>query len=880
MIEVLVAVAVLAIAVVIALVLYDAARKSFKKGENVTEQQQAIRIAFDKLNADLRMAGYNTNPDGATNRPDEQIEAAYDTAVVLRADLDDAEEPSLAGGAFQTVSTGNDEIIAYVLAKPDGSSPDTLSFDADVRDVPRTGTVVTVNIPHVALVQNDPPYTLYRITLNSDSSKWGTSDFLVRTPLVENVRSMTFRYLNLNDAQINSTFDLAATTDDIGGSEATANKAERTSIRRITIDLVGLTRDPDLGWEDRADTNPATRAYRKFQLSGDVTPRNLGMKGIRDLMADVTPPAKPGAPSLYPGHCGGLYMTWPDNPASDGVVSYRINYGTSSGSYIGQRTVGSNEYYLGALNAATQYFVTIQALDAAGNQSPMSDERSSTTTNTTTPKVPTDLAATSNLNGSVRLTWAPVTQNTGNVTGDPESPRIRDLGGYYLFRDTSASFTASSSNRVPDAVTTISAQPSPLYLDTGAINCRQYYYRVSAVDAPCGVESTASDVVPGMATSTVNPAAPQNAQAFVAGLGRIRVTWQAVTRDVNDSIIKIDTYKVWRAEPVPEGADPLTLTYGLIGTVAGGLLEHVDASPPTVPTGYRLYYRVSALDDCPNESELSEPTFAQCAFTGNVRITNPIDGQAVAGVVPVAVLVEGGTDTYTKATFTFTHAIQGTVATQEVPGPGPSWSYDWFATPPGEYTITATVENSTGCTKSASIHVTAGDIVGCCLSPPNPTQNPVVMTCAAGHPSKDCTQVSYQMINNGCRTAVVIESMTVTWIDEVGNGTRLKSVGFDGSTIWSLSPWSLSPAINPAFSPPKPLVTLARTSANPVNVTYVFDKTTSNSYKDKGTTYYRRDSMTATYGFRLLDTNGQETSITGTCGPGQGMFGNLIVEQN
>ena len=47
LVELLVAVAVLAIAILIALLLYDAGRKSFKKGENVTEQQQAVRIAFD-----------------------------------------------------------------------------------------------------------------------------------------------------------------------------------------------------------------------------------------------------------------------------------------------------------------------------------------------------------------------------------------------------------------------------------------------------------------------------------------------------------------------------------------------------------------------------------------------------------------------------------------------------------------------------------------------------------------------------------------------------------------------------------------------------------------------------------------------------------------
>jgi Tfp pilus assembly protein PilW len=123
--EVLVAVTILALAMTTALVLYDAARQSFKKSENVIDQQQVVRIAFDMIASDLRMAGFNYNPDGSQVRPDEQIELAYDTAVVVRADFDafdpaesGAPETLLAGDPFQTVSTGNDEIVGYVLKKP------------------------------------------------------------------------------------------------------------------------------------------------------------------------------------------------------------------------------------------------------------------------------------------------------------------------------------------------------------------------------------------------------------------------------------------------------------------------------------------------------------------------------------------------------------------------------------------------------------------------------------------------------------------------------------------------------------------------------------------------------------------------------------------
>ena len=290
MLEALVALTILAYASIASLAIYDAMWRSFKKGENAAEQQQAVRIAFDKLVLDLQVSGFNHNPDGDTARPDEQIEAAFDTAIVLRADLDAQDlaaaatpEAALAGGAFESVSVGNDEIVAYVLAKPDGSSTDTLRFHADVREAQRDGAVEAVDIPNVALVPDDPPYTLYRISLSNSPGDWGSANFFVREPLAENVRSLTFRYLDAKDDPLNTGFDLATTSDDIGGSEAVTDTMRRNSIRTIELTVVGLTPDPDLGWVDPDDPDPDTRAFRKFQLESDVVRRNSGLIGLKDL---------------------------------------------------------------------------------------------------------------------------------------------------------------------------------------------------------------------------------------------------------------------------------------------------------------------------------------------------------------------------------------------------------------------------------------------------------------------------------------------------------------------------------------------------------------------------------------------------------------------
>jgi hypothetical protein len=112
---------------------------------------------------ELRLAGFNHNADGAPARTDEQIEAAWDTAVTLRGDFD-AEDPVLRAtpetslaGTFNIVTTGNDEIVTYALGKPVLPNTTVLGFRADVVEATRYGDEEPVGIPGPVLLQNDPP---------------------------------------------------------------------------------------------------------------------------------------------------------------------------------------------------------------------------------------------------------------------------------------------------------------------------------------------------------------------------------------------------------------------------------------------------------------------------------------------------------------------------------------------------------------------------------------------------------------------------------------------------------------------------------------------------------------------------------------------------
>jgi hypothetical protein len=265
LVEALVGSAVLLLVSVVALTVYEAARRSFSVGEDAAELQQSVRTGFDRLVADLRRAGLNHNPDGDPDRPDEPIEGAFVTAVVLRADFDGADpgeasdpEDRLSGSAHEVVSTGNDEIVAWFLAKSDGSSTATLTFEADVADEPRDGSVESVAIANVALVHDDPPYTLYRATLDNDVAGHGTGAFVTRTPVADNIASVRFDYFDAAGLSVGA----------VGGAET--SRPARHRIDRIRVRLAGASETGRRG---------------RLSLEGDVRSRNAGTAGRRDAAA-------------------------------------------------------------------------------------------------------------------------------------------------------------------------------------------------------------------------------------------------------------------------------------------------------------------------------------------------------------------------------------------------------------------------------------------------------------------------------------------------------------------------------------------------------------------------------------------------------------------
>ena len=817
LVEMLVASAIFAIAAMVAMIFFTSAQKSYKAGGGFAEQQQSTRIAFDRMIADLRLAGFNTNPDGDASRVDEQVEGAWDTAVTIRGDFDFEDvvarsnpEASLPGTVYNVVSTGNDEVVTYVLAKPGAVGPDTLTLRLDV-DRPRTKTVKTVTIPNVALVQGDPPYTLYRVTLRDVagafmSSPQPASQFVYET-VAENIRSMTFRYLPDAGAALGPDTPANA-ADDIGGADA--GIATRARIRRISVGLVGMTPHADPDYTDAGDAS-ATTHFRKFDLRSDVNAENLGRSGVRDI--DITPPPAPVNLSLVPGHCKGMLVKWDTPSAASGVTAYDIKYwpsGNPSAFTTGTATYPHQEFgvvdfdghgFLAGLTQGTTYCFQARARDLMGNQSGWAPSTSvcATVAEASNPAAPQTLAATGGsslapLDSQITLTWDEVKNNDNDVTNDPDFLNahtvLRDGAGYKLYRDTTATFTPDDATNLVAGPTTL-AQGVLTFTDTTVANCQPYYYKVKASDT-CDVLGAASAAAIGQAQTNIAPATPTALSGRRSAPTAVTLTWNAVTTKADSSAVHIDLYRVYRYL-APRGTSPASLSTGafsLLGTASSpGYTDTLSTQEQkAVEDGQSLYYVVTAADLCGNESPKPMPVEVSCDFNGSLLVA-PGDGDANGGSVRISLSVVG-TDAYVRARVRIPNPeVPGTFVYDEVANSYPFQFRDWNTTltPAGKYQIYWEVENAAGCIQTLTTTFEATENLSCQITPVSPDISP-----ANGKPSDQNRKLTWDIVNSSGRNLSIV-NISATWTSVLGphklvqieypTGTIVKSYGILGPLV-------------------------------------------------------------------------------------------------
>ena len=403
--EVLVAVAIFALIIIGALMIYDRSNRTFKLGVEASNVQQNTRVAFDKLVADLRMTGFDFDRDGiptgnvgAGNQyqlTDEQFEFIAPGAVTIRSNFDFEEErtpctvaspencdngregPSYESNFFPVVTTANDEIVTYALVPvnqasvpPCNPATNCVQFYADVAR-PRSsfpdaiaGGVDEglVTIPGVDLCVggcNNPPYTLARFSLDRSASTFPNGLNVVRTDLATNIRSMTFTYYQ--DPQgtaplmdLNNTVDHSTGENILGKGQwkvtnpggLVAERSIRSRINAVRMSLVGMTEVSDPAYTDTAETVASARNYRKFRLDTLVAPRNILRRGMREQ--DTFAPGPPSITNICTGACAGVWITWTAplvNNAYGAPDQYKVIYDLSSApGFACETTTFTNTY--------------------------------------------------------------------------------------------------------------------------------------------------------------------------------------------------------------------------------------------------------------------------------------------------------------------------------------------------------------------------------------------------------------------------------------------------------------------------------------------------------------------------------------------------------
>jgi len=603
--EVMVATAIFAVIFIAALLVYDRSNKVFKSGVEAADMQQNTRVAFDKLVADVRLAGFDFDRDGVptsageNQSPDEQLEYAGAHALTLRSNFDYMSSTSgrtaaleIPNSNFPIVTTANDEIVTYALV-PDtaGATTESMTFYADVTDgtVPKRQSFPggsaedTVTISGVDLCASgctQPPYTLYRFTVDDKGG-------VTRTPLASNIRNLTFDYFS------DSTGSTALAITDAGGgkydpgtagSMSGAERTKRAEIKAIRVTLVGMNEANDSGWTQPGETVTSVQKKRQYQLTSMIIPRNLGKRGMREQSSQ--PPGTPKITSVCFNYCGLVQVNW-EPPASGAgeIETYYVLWDTTITSpptttppEKSQPAGLANTLMLGGLNPDTVYRFGIAATNSYGVAYGTTFVEGAPLNGTTPEVAPlTSVTGTPSAEkNAINLTW---TLPTANISGANTAtcktplgatspmaalPQPGEMSGVEIWRSTDPSFdpTVASPKTVKVATATASALA---YSDTSAANCTPYYYRLRLVEA-CGSDPTknitgvvgVSDfnpkvgtaALPGNATSTETPETPgalvidAASSACSAGLCSVNASWPAVTSDLTGATIAVDKYTV------------------------------------------------------------------------------------------------------------------------------------------------------------------------------------------------------------------------------------------------------------------------------------------------------------------------------------------------
>ncbi len=335
------------------------------------------------------------------------------------------------------------------------------------------------------------------------------------------------------------------------------------------VDVIGQESYDDTGLID------GITYYYKISAYDEVPNYGINSSVQSATPQDTIPPAKVTGVAITVVPAGNaLNLTWTASAATD-LANYKIFRSTTSGFTPGGGNLIASpltsQYLDSGLTDGTTYYYRISAVDEVPNEGTYSDEASGTPQDPLSPaKVVGVSVAVAPAGNALSLSW---TANT-----EP------DLTNYKVYRSTTPGFTPGPPNLV-------GTPGSNSYSDSALTDDVIYYYRITAVDEVPN-EGMASDEVNGTPHDSEAPAKVLGVSISVITTGnQLNLTWTA------SAATDLANYKVYRSTtPVftPNGtnliASPATNQY-----LDSGLID-----------GISYYYRISAVDEVPNEGTYSD----------------------------------------------------------------------------------------------------------------------------------------------------------------------------------------------------------------------------------------------------------------------------------
>jgi chitodextrinase len=293
---------------------------------------------------------------------------------------------------------------------------------------------------------------------------------------------------------------------------------------------------------------------------------------------DTTPPSVPGSLNAATATQNSVTLTWSASTDNTGVSGYTVYNGASS---VG--STGATSFTVSGLTCGTNYTLSVDAYDAAGNRSAKASVATTTSAcpaaDTTPPSAPTGLAVSSPTQTSITLSWNASTDNVG-------------VAGYGRYRNGSLVSNATGTS-----------------FTFGGLTCgTSYTLAVDAYDA-AGNRSAASSLTASTTAcpDTQTPSTPGGLSASGATQTAITLSWNASTDNVgvtgygryrNNSLVSSGTGTSYTFTGLSCGTT-YTLAvdaYDAAGNRSGkgsvsastAACPAADTTPPTVPQGQQI----------------------------------------------------------------------------------------------------------------------------------------------------------------------------------------------------------------------------------------------------------------------------------------------------